>query len=330
MWAFVIRRLWVGLLTLFLITFLVYGLARAMPGEPTAFSNGENQKQRMLPADRKAMEKLYGLDKPWYIAYWSWAGGVVRGELGNSVSADKRPVATLIGERIGPTLLLSTTSLVLAYLISVPLGLISVARAGRLDERVTSLLLYVLYSFPSFVAALMLQIFVAVRLGWFPLHRMRSDGSEDLSLWGQVCDLAWHATLPVIVFTYGSLAYYSRFIRANMEEVVRQDYIRTARAKGLGEFAVLVKHAFRNTMIPFVTKVALSLPELLGGSVIIEQIFSWPGLGQLYMSSISDKNYPVIMAQTLIYAVMTLAGQFLADVLYALVDPRVRIADSGE
>ncbi|RLS51901.1 MAG: ABC transporter permease [Planctomycetota bacterium] len=330
MWAFVIRRLAVGLLTLFLITFLVYGLIRAMPGDPIALNDEGDPKRQILLEDRKALERMYGLDKPWYIAYWTWAGNVLQGELGDSITADKRPVKTVIGERIGPTLVLSASSLILAYLISVPLGLLSVARSGKWDERVGSLFLYVLYSFPSFVAALMLQIFVAVKLGWFPLQYMRSDGYEKLSAWGQIVDLAWHATLPVIVFTYGSLAYYSRFIRSNMEEVVRQDYIRTARAKGLGEFAVIVKHAFRNTLIPFVTKIGLSLPELLGGSVIIERIFSWPGLGQLYLSAISGRNYPVIMAQTLIFAVLTLAGQFLADVLYALVDPRVRIEDSGE
>lgn len=327
MLAFLVRRLSIGFLTLLLITCGVYGLVRAMPGSPiTMVEDRGDLKRRMSEADRQALLKQYGLDKPWYEAYAKWITDMARGEMGRSF-ARKRPVADVINERIGPTLMLSSTSLVLAYLLSVPMGLYAVARSGKLDERIMGLSLYVLYSFPSFVAALMLQLFVSVRMGWLPLYGMQSDEYATMSSLGKFWDLIKHAILPVVVFTYGSLAYYTRFIHANMQEVVRQDYIRTAQAKGLGPFAVIVKHAFRNTLIPFVTKIGLSLPSLLSGSVIIEKIFNWPGLGQLYFSAILERDYPVIMALTLIYSVLTLAGQLLADVLYALVDPRVRIED---
>jgi peptide/nickel transport system permease protein len=329
MLAFLVRRLSIGFLTLLLITCGVYGLVRAMPGSPiTMVEDRGDLKRRMSEADRQALLKQYGLDKPWYEAYAKWITDMGRGEMGRSF-ARKRPVADVINERIGPTLMLSSTSLVLAYLMSVPMGLYAVARSGKLDERIMGLSLYVLYSFPSFVAALMLQLFVSVRMGWLPLYGMKSDDYATMSALGKFWDLVQHAILPVVVFTYGSLAYYTRFIHANMQEVVRQDYIRTAQAKGLGPFAVIVKHAFRNTLIPFVTKIGLSLPSLLSGSVIIERIFNWPGLGQLYFSAILERDYPVIMALTLIYSVLTLAGQLLADVLYALVDPRVRIEDGG-
>ncbi len=330
MLTFLIRRLSIGLLTLLLITFGVYGLVRAMPGSPITMmeDRGDLKKSQISEADRLEQEKQLHLDKDWYVAYFYWLNDLAHGDLGRSY-ARKRPVSEVIREKVGPTLMLSATSLLLAYVISVPLGLLSVARAGKWDERATGVTLYLLYSFPSFVAALMLQLIVSIKFGWLPLYGMKSDEYDTLSSTGKAWDLVQHSILPIIVFTYGSLAYYTRFIRANMQEVIRQDYIRTAQAKGLGPFAVIVKHAFRNTLIPFVTKIGLSFPALLSGSVIIERIFNWPGLGQLFFMAIREYDYNAIMALTLLFSVMTLAGQILADVLYALVDPRVRIEDSG-
>jgi peptide/nickel transport system permease protein len=173
------------------------------------------------------------------------------------------------------------------------------------------------------VAALLLQIAFHVRLGWLPLDGMVSDDYESLSQWGKFWDVARHALLPIVCETYGSLAYYSRFIRSNMQEVVRQDYIRTARAKGVPPLRVLVHHAFRNTLIPLLTMVGLTLPFLLSGAVIIEQIFSWPGMGNLFFESIRERDYPTIMGLVLMFSTLTLLGQLLADILYAVVDPRV-------
>jgi len=326
--AYLVRRVIFGLLTLVVITCFVYGLARNMPGTPLTVQLGETDPSRKFnPEDLERMKRIYGLDKPWPVGFAQWLSNVARGDLGRSISR-KQPVATLIAERIGPTFLISGTALVLAWLTAIPLGLYASARSGRADERVSSLMLYVLYSFPTFVAALFLQIIFAVWLrgtGWeLPLFGM-SDLPPDAPLLSRIGDVARHMILPVTCQTYVGLAYDSRFIKANMEEAVRQDYVRTARAKGAGPWRVLFHHAFRNTLIPLVTLLGLSLPGLIGGSVIIEQIFTWPGMGRLFFESIRERDYPTIMGLTLMFSMLTLAGQLLADLLYCAVDPRVSV-----
>jgi len=328
MTTYLIRRLLFGVVTLLVITCFVYALARNMPGTPLTVQLGETDPSRKFnPEDLERMKRIYGLDKPWPVGYAQWLGNVVQGDLGRSISR-KQPVATLIAERIGPTFLVSGTALVLAWLAAIPLGLYASARSGAGDERATSLVLYVLYSFPTFVAALFLQIIFAVWLrgtNWeLPLFGM-TDLPADAPLFSRIADIARHAILPVTCQTYVSLAYDSRFIKANMEEAVRQDYIRTARAKGAGPWRVLFHHAFRNTLIPLVTLLGLSLPGLIGGSVIIEQIFTWPGMGRLFFESIRERDYPTIMGLTLMFSMLTLAGQLLADLLYCVVDPRVSV-----
>jgi peptide/nickel transport system permease protein len=324
MFHFVARRLMIAALTLLLITFLIFALIRNMPGTPLTVSIAEMDPSRKLdPEDLARISKTYGLDKPWQQAYVIWLGNVLRGDFGQSFSR-KKPVTRIIGERIGPTLLLSVTSIVLAYLLATPLGLYATVRDGKLDERVTSLALYMLYSLPSFVGGLFLLLVFYQHLHWLPLRGMTSDDHDTLSTLAKFRDIAWHAILPVTCYTYISLAYDARFIRANMAEVIRQDYIRTARAKGVGPFRVLVVHAFRNTLIPLVTQIGLTLPALLSGSVILEQLFTWPGMGNLFFESIRERDYPTIMGLTLMFSILTLAGQLLADVLYSVVDPRVR------
>ncbi|MCA9087044.1 MAG: ABC transporter permease [Planctomycetaceae bacterium] len=325
MFAYLVRRLALSLLTLVLITFIVYGLIRSMPGSPLTQDLGSLDPGKVMSEeDFQRVLKTYGLDKPWYESYGIWMKNILSGEFGRSFSR-KREVSALIAERLGPTLLLSITSLLLTYLLSIPIGISAAARSGKLDERTVSTVLYILYSFPSFVAALFLQLFLAVRWGWLPLCYMTSDNYSELSWAGKAMDIFWHALMPVICFTYGSLAYYSRFIKSNMNEVVRQDYIRTAKAKGLGPVRVLVLHAFRNTMIPFVTQLGLMLPALFSGAIIIEQIFVWPGMGGLFFDAVRERDYPTIMGLTLMFSVLTLLGQLLADVLYAVADPRVRL-----
>ena len=318
---YTLRRIPLALLTLLLITFLVYGLIRAMPGSPLEREVLDPSKQ-ISPEDYARMEKAYGLDKPWYVAYFLWLGNMARGDFGHSFG-EQDPVPVVIGARIGPTLMLSATSLFLSYLLAVPMGLYATARSNKLDERVLSVSLYMLYSLPGFVAALYLQLVFYSWLEWFPLYGMDSPDYESLTTAGKALDRLWHMVLPVTAFTYGSLAYYARFVKANMEEAVRQDYIRTARAKGVGPVQVIVKHAFRNTLIPFVTLMGLTLPALLSGAVILESIFVWPGMGQLFFDSIRRQDYPVIMGLVLIFSVLTLLGQLLADLLYAVVDPRI-------
>ncbi|QDU54294.1 ABC transporter permease [Aeoliella mucimassa] len=320
---YLIRRLLIGAVTLVLITFLVYALIRNMPGTPlTVVQAAADPSMQLSEADMKRLERAYGLDKPWPLGYMEWAGKAMWLDLGNSLSR-KEPVVRLIRQRVGATLVLTVSSLILSYLLSIPLGLWSTARSNTTAERSVSLLLYMLYSLPSFVAALYLQILFAVKLEILPLRGIVSMDYAEMTTFGKVWDIFLHSLLPIVCFTYGSLAYYSRFIKSNMQEVIRQDYIRTAKAKGLSEWAVLVKHAFRNTMIPLVTLVGLTLPSLLGGAIILEMIFDWPGMGRLFFESLSERDYPTIMGLTLMFSVLTLVGQLLADVLYSVVDPRV-------
>jgi peptide/nickel transport system permease protein len=326
MLRYVIRRSLIGLLTLTLITFLIYALIRQMPGSPATAQIAEaGLQKRITGEDLERINRSYGLDKPWPVGYMEWMRQLVfRGDLGRSYSY-KKPVSSLIAERVGPTLLLSVTSLILGYFLAGPLGLYSVMRANRLDERIVSTFLFMIYSLPTFVAALALLFVFYQKLGWLPLRGMVSENHDTMSLVQKCLDIAWHMFLPVLCSTYGSLAYTARFIRSNMQEVIRQDYIRTARAKGVHPFIVVVRHAFRNTMIPMVTQLGLTLPSLLSGSVILEQIFTWPGMGRLFFESINTRDYPVIMGLTLIFSLLTLMGQLLADVLYAVVDPRVKL-----
>jgi peptide/nickel transport system permease protein len=320
--TYLLRRVLIGAFTLLLITFCVYGLIRLMPGDPLLLQQEHLGGQNVNPEDVQRMREQYGLDKPWPVAYVQWLGNLARFDLSTSLSRHV-PVSRMMKERIGPTLLLSVTSLALAYLIAIPTGLFATVRNGKLDERITSTLLYMLYSLPVFVAALFLQIVFFQKLGWFPLDGMKSDEYDSLSIWGKTLDIAWHALLPIVCQTYVLLAYYSRFIRSNMQEVIRQDYIRTARAKGVPPRHVILRHAFRNTLIPLVTMLGLTLPSLLSGAVILEQIFSWPGMGALFFESIRERDYPTIMGLVLMFSLLTLLGQLLADVLYAVVDPRV-------
>ncbi len=323
MQSYLIRRLLIGALTLLLITFFVYGLIRSMPGTPLTTALAElDPSKSVSKEDYERMKRIYGLDKPWYQAYFVWVGNLLQGDLGRSI-ARKQPVTRLIGERIGATLLLTIPSLITAWVLSIPLGLWATARSGTLAERTVTTGLYMLYALPVFVAALYLQLLFAVKLEWLPLMGIHSPDYEQLSPFGKAWDVFRHALMPMLCFTYGSLAYETRFIKSNMEEVIRQDYIRTARAKGVGPVRVIVQHAFRNTLIPMVTLLGLTLPALLSGAVILERIFSWPGMGSLFFEALRERDYPTIMGLTLMFSVLTLLGQLIADILYAFVDPRV-------
>lgn len=326
MLRYLVRRLFVAMITLLVVTAIVYGLIRNIPGTPLTIA-GENidPSKRISDEDYALMKKAYGLDLPWPQAYFVWLGNVARGDFSKSFR-ERRPVTEVIGQRLGPTLLLGGLALLLQYVIAVPIGLYSTVRSGKWDERLVSLLLYGSYSLPTYVAALLLLVVFYLYLKdtpWQLKPGMVSDNYATLSTLGQVQDIAWHLLLPLVCSAYAGLAYFSRFVKANMEEAIRQDYVRTARAKGVGPLRVLIVHAFRNTLIPFVTLLGLTLPGILSGSIILEQIFSWPGMGRLFFDSLNVRDYPVIIGLTLLFSTLTLLGQLLADLLYAAVDPRV-------
>jgi peptide/nickel transport system permease protein len=277
---------------------------------------------RISPQAYHNMLHLYGLDEPVHVRYVTWLKRLATLDFGNSF-LDHRPVREKIAERLPATLILNITSLVAALLLSVPLGLYAAAPQHSTFDKVGGTALYLMYSLPEFWVALLLIMFLGVKLRLLPFHGMESMDARDLSLVGYWWDRLLHMILPVICLTYGSLAYLSRFVRGSSLEVIRQDYIRTARAKGLPEKAIVYRHVFRNTLIPVLTLLGLLLPTLISGSIILESIFSWPGVGDLFFTSVRARDYPVVMGLSFITAVLVLLSTLIADLLYAWADPRV-------
>ncbi len=326
---YLIKRILLVIPTFLGITLVTYAMIRLAPGD---FTTLKLDMQGALKTGTVGTEiidqekKLYGLDKPIIIGYFDWMKKFMILDLGTS-RKDGRPVSSRIAEALPITLLLNFITLVIVYIISVPLGIISAVKKNSFFDRSTSLLLFILYSLPSFWIALLLLIFFSGGefLNMFPLGGFISDYAENAPFFQKAGNITWHLVLPVITLTYGSFAFLSRYARANMLEVINQQYITTARAKGLSENRVIFIHAFRNSMVPLVTLMASLLPGLLGGSVIVESIFSIPGMGMLAFEAILSRDIPVIMAISSISALLTLAGILSSDLAYALVDPRIRL-----
>jgi peptide/nickel transport system permease protein len=272
------------------------------------------------------LKEMYGLDKPLPVQYWNWLGRLVRLDFGRSFTPDGRPVLDKIGERLPVTLLLNLIEMIIILAVAVPIGILSATRQHSLFDKVTTVLVFVGFATPDFWLALLLMILFGVQLGWLPISGLRSLNWEYLGFWPQQWDFFSHLLLPIVVATFGGLAGFSRYMRQSMLEVIRQDYIQSARAKGLAEGVVIGKHALRNAMLPIVTILGLSLPGLIGGSVIVESVFAIPGMGQLMVQSVFQRDYPVIMANLVIVSVLTLLANLVADLSYGLVDPRIRLA----
>ena len=318
---FVIRRLLMMIPLILGISILTFAILKLSPGDPATLSVALNSK--IDPGYITKLRASFGLDQPIYIQYWRWLKGMLTLDFGNSFM-DNRPVLTVIGERLPATLLLSGLSEILLFLVAVPLGILAAYYRGRWLDRYTSIFSFVGFAMPTFWLALMLMLVFGVQLGWLPVSGMNSVGSEYLPWYDRLGDVLLHLILPLVVTTYGGLASVSRYARTSMLEVIRQDYIRTARAKGLSEFQVVFRHALPNALIPIITLLGLSLPNLIGGSFIIESIFAWPGMGRLGFEAIMSRNYTLVMGIGIISAFLTLFGNFLADMGYAFADPRVR------
>ncbi len=313
------------LLGITIVTFLVVQLAPGNPAEiKIRAAQGEGLDPQYTAEIIEQTKKLYGLDKPLHLRYWIWLKQVVTFNFGCSYK-DHRPVTEKILERVPISLQLSFISIFLVYLFSVPIGVFSAVKQGSAWDQALTVMLFILYSLPNFWVAMMLIYLLGGGdfLQWFPVFGLNSEGADALGFFGWLKDRIWHLVLPVTCLTYGGLAYISRQQRAGMLEVIRQDYVRTARAKGISERAVVFKHALRNAVIPIVTLLAALLPAMLGGSVIVESIFSIPGMGKLAFESILARDYPVIMGVLTISAMLTLIGILLADIAYTLVDPRI-------
>ncbi|HEV8663882.1 MAG TPA: ABC transporter permease [Candidatus Methylomirabilis sp.] len=324
MLAYVARLTVVSALQMLAITLLAFLVIHLAPGEPVVLQ--QELQTTQSPQQRQTLRELYGLDKPLHVQYGVWLNRLVRLDLGRSFSPDGRPVWEKIRERIPVTLSLNLAEICLIYLTAVPLGVFAAVRRHSLFDRLATVFVFIGFATPDFWLALLLMILFGVQLGWLPISGLRSLNWEYLAPAAQAWDLVTHLVLPIFIGAFGGLAGLSRFMRGSMLEVIRQDYIRTAQAKGLPERVVFYKHALRNAVLPIVTILGLSLPGLIGGSVIVESVFAIPGMGQLAVQSVFARDYPVVMGLLTIGAGLTLVGNRLADVCYGIVDPRIRIA----
>ena len=322
-----LKLLWVGVvfLGITVISFFVIHLA---PGSPTDMQTTLNPEAGAQA--RAQLEKLYGLDQPLHVQYVNWLDRLVRFDFGTSMSGDHRPVWDKIKERLPLTVGMNVASLVLTLLIAVPLGVAAAWWRGGAFDKISTVVVFIGFAMPGFWLALLLMLWLGIYNPILPISGLTSLGYDAMSPLEKVWDVTKHLILPVFIYTSGSWAGMSRFMRSSMLEVLRQDYIMTARAKGLASSVVLFKHALRNALMPVITILGLSVPALIGGSVIIESIFALPGLGQLFYQAVMARDYPLIMGSLVLGAVLTLLGNLLADVGYGLADPRVRIGQGRE
>lgn len=328
--AYIIRRLLLTIPTFIGISLITFLLIQATPGSPIyaklQIGQGEMGSDAASAEIVARMKEMYDLDKPVYVQYGLWMGRLLRLDFGTSIK-DQRPVLEKIGETLPITIQLSLISIFLTYLIAIPLGVFSATHQGSWTDAGITLILFILYSLPSFWVAMLLIMYLGggSYLDWFPVNGLNSIGAERLGWPAWLWDRTWHMVLPVFCYTYAGLAAISRYMRSGMLETIRQDYIRTARAYGFSEKVVIFKYAMRNSLIPIVTILGSILPALIGGSVIIETIFSIPGMGRLMFEAMLSRDYPLIMGVTTFSALLTLAGLILTDITYALVDPKIKL-----
>lgn len=330
MQAYILKRVFLLFFTLWGITFTSFLMLQLAPGSPLEMKlmrskdGGLGDKSALTDETRAQLLKLYHLDKPILTRYALWMKDVVQLNFGESFS-DRRPVIEKIAERVPVSLIFGVSSVVIALLVGIPLGLVSAAMRGRWFDRITAVLVIAMYSMPTYVLGILLLTFFGGGdfFDWFPIYGIQSDSYDTMSFMGKFLDRAHHFILPCICYCIGSLAFITQQQRASILDALSQDYIRTARAKGLTERVVFLKHAFRNSLIPIVTIMGGMIPSILGGGVIIESMFSIPGLGLLSWESLVQRDYPVIMANFTISAFLSLIGIFLSDIFYVLVDPRI-------
>jgi len=327
MLSYVIRRLLYAVLMFFGITVAVFVLVHSVPGDPISFYVGVIGIRQIPPAVVQQIRAEHHLDRPIPEQYWWWLKGVTTLDFGTSI-IDRRPVVARIAEKLPNTFLLNSVAFLIAALIGVPVGLWSATRSGRPVERASAVIFFLLYSLPSFWVALLMMRFFSVKLNLLPLFGMTSDDYLDMSTAQQFVDRARHMVLPVIALTYSQLAIFARFSKSALTEVIRQDFITTARAKGVAPGIVLWRHAFRNALIPLITLLGVVIPYLISGSVIVESIFQWDGIGRLYLDAILSRDYPTVLGLTVATALVTLFASLFADLLYAAADPRIRFDES--
>ncbi|MEZ4496205.1 MAG: ABC transporter permease [Thermomicrobiales bacterium] len=319
-WAYMARRVIMLIPLLLGLSLIMFTLIQLAPGDPVLAMMGEQAASN--PEYVEQARKNLGLDDPLPVQYIRWVGNLVQGDFGTAYTFNRTPVLELIGDRFWSTVQLQGIALLLGLLIALPVGIISALRQYSAIDNIVTVGSFLGLALPNFWLALLLQLWIAVELGWLPVlssGQARADYPEKLK----------YFILPVIVLTLPNIAYFARFMRSAMLEVINQEYMTVARAKGLSGRSLLYGHAMRNAMIPMITVVGLQLPRIIGGAVIIEQIFAWPGLGDLAWKAIGQRDYPVILAITMLAGAAVMVVNIITDFIYVLVDPRVSLTDAS-
>ncbi len=319
MFSFTVRSFFQKAVTLFFISIISFLVVYLAPGKPSQI---DPLNPRFTPEDLVRYRKEFNLDKPLHVQYYLYYKNLFTGQLKSW--KDNRPVMGKIRERVMNSLWLFIVGTLITWSLSFPVGISAALRRGAFFDRFSTFLAYVLISIPGFFFAYIL-IQLVVKVFNVPVIGMYTFGMAQADIIYRVMDRIWHMVLPSILMALGGIALLSRYVRAQMLEIIHQDYIRTARAKGLSADAVYYKHGFRNALLPFITMFGLILPGLIGGSVIIESIFAWPGIGRMAFEAILARDYPVILTINFISAVLVLAGTFISDLLYMVADPRIRL-----
>ncbi|WP_199634896.1 ABC transporter permease [Serratia sp. PAMC26656] len=314
---FILRRLLQTIPMMLLASLLIFFIFALTPGD---FIDGNIN---LTPQRAAELRALYGLDQPLLIRYWHWLGQLLQGNLGFSLQY-QIPVSALLNQYIWNSFLLASVALVLYWGIALAVGVASAMKPYSLFDHLVTVAVFGAMSFPTFFLCLLLIKWFAVDLHWLPAGGMLRTGSETTGL-AWVLEVAAHLLLPVLALVMLQAGTLTRYFRASMLDVIRMDYIRTARAKGLKEKTVIVKHALRNALLPIITLLGFELPALFSGALITEKIFNWPGAGHIHIDSLAARDYPVLMGFTLFLAVLTILGNLLADILYAYADPRIRL-----
>ncbi len=323
MLQYLAKRLFFMIPMIFGITLVSFAVIHLVPGEPGMLEAEMNPK--ITKEARERIRAFYGLDKPLHVQYWTWLKRIVRFDFGTSFATDRRPVIDKIKERLPITILINLLSMGLIFIFGIPIGVYCARYKDSIMDKLLTSFVFAGYAAPTFWVALLAMIFFGVYLEILPVSGIKSYDFQDMNILEKIGDIARHLVLPVAISAVGSLAGISRYMKSSLLEVLRQEYITTAYAKGLPERIVIRRHAMRNALLPVITILGLSVPGLIGGSVIFESIFSIPGMGQLFYFSVMARDYPTIMGILVIGALLTLIGNLIADVSYAVADPRIRI-----
>ncbi|WP_100278711.1 ABC transporter permease [Mariprofundus aestuarium] len=327
MTQYLLKRLAGMIPLLFGITIISFGMMHLAPGEPVVV--GQEFNPKVSAQDIERLRAYYGLDKPLHEQYLNWLNRLVVLDFGKSFSADGRDVIDKISERIPVTLWINILAMLLIIIIAIPIGIISAVKRDSWLDKCMTIFVFIGFAIPSFWLGLLLMISLGVNMNLLPISGLHDYNWQQMGFWQQQADLMSHLLLPIFVSAIGGLAGMSRFMRSGMLEVISSDYITTARAMGVPEQSIRYRLALKNALLPIITLLGLSIPGLIGGSVIVEQLFSLPGMGLLFFEAVMSRDYPLVMGITVIGAVLTLLGNLIADISYAWADPRIRHGRNG-